>query len=269
MHWPVVSSAPRISVLISSYSNARFVGKKIAEIERQSCFPHAEFLFIETGSPERERDLFQPFCARHQNCRLIVTEDRKTLYQAWNIGWNAARAPLVCYSNMDDCMHPLLLESVAAAMESHCWEAATVLIAKQEMDAQWNDWSAERIRRLPLSTRGGPFAAWRRELAGTLGQFDERYIAAGDKEFWHRLASRGAVGLVPKILYLYTRNPRSLSQTLRQSERWRAEKALMEQAQLQWPAALRRKIRALRLWRALVPGFGFVPAPESAVRPAP
>jgi len=91
-------------VLISSYNNARFVAKKLAEIKAQTWFARAEFLFLETGSPERERELFAPFCREHPNCRVLATAERKTLYQAWNLGWREARAPIVCYSNMDDAM---------------------------------------------------------------------------------------------------------------------------------------------------------------------
>jgi biofilm PGA synthesis N-glycosyltransferase PgaC len=112
-----VTASPRISVLISCYNNARFVAKKLAEIRAQTWFDHAEFLFIETASPERERELFSPFCAQHPNCRLLALDERKSLYEAWNIGWREARASLVCYSNMDDAMHPLLLEQIVTAME--------------------------------------------------------------------------------------------------------------------------------------------------------
>jgi GT2 family glycosyltransferase len=258
-----VSQTPRISVLLSCYNNARFVAKKLAEIRAQTLFPQAEFLFIETASPERERELFAPFCREFPNCRVIATDDRRTLYQAWNLGWAEARAPLVCYSNMDDAMHPLLLETVVAAMESRRLDVCSTLIAKQEMDAAWNTWDAARIMKLPLSTRLGPFTAWRRALRGSLGGFDERFIAAGDKEFWHRIAQANLrVGLVPQILYLYTRNPGSLSQDVRKSERWQKEKALLAEMKLTWPASLRWRIRAIRALRAAVPSFGFVPLPE-------
>lgn len=115
--------APQISVLISTYNNRRFVAKKLAEIRRQTIFDRAEFLFIETGSPERERELIAPFCAEHPNCRLLTTEDRRTLYAAWNLGWDAARAPLLCYTNMDDAMHPALLEHLVKVMEEKPWDA--------------------------------------------------------------------------------------------------------------------------------------------------
>jgi len=247
-----VSDAPRISVLISSYNNARFVEKKLAEIQAQTWFAQAEFLFVETASPERERELFAPFCREHPNCRVIATDERKSLYQAWNLGWREARAPIICYSNMDDAMHPRLLEEVVTAMERECWDVATVLIAKQPMDARWNDWS--RGASLSLSTRPGPFGAWRRELSESIGWFDERFAVAGDKEFWSRIAATHLrVGLISKVLYLYTRNPESLSQTTRASEQWQREKALLVETNPQWPPALRRRIRWIRFARALVP----------------
>ena len=112
MHCRSVTGTPRISVIISSYNNARFVSKKLAEIRAQTIFAESEFVFVETGSPEKERELFAPFCAEHPHCRIVACAERKTLYQAWNMGWRAARAPLVCYSNMDDAMHPRLLELI-------------------------------------------------------------------------------------------------------------------------------------------------------------
>ena len=106
-----------ISVLISTYNNRCFVSKKIKEILAQTLFERAEFIFIETASPEKERELILPFCEQYPNCSLIALEERKTLYEAWDIGWTAATAPIICYSNMDDAMHPLLLESVVHTME--------------------------------------------------------------------------------------------------------------------------------------------------------
>jgi glycosyltransferase involved in cell wall biosynthesis len=252
LHSRAVSDAPRISVLMSSYNNARFVEKKLAEIKAQTWFAQAEFLFIETASPERERELFAPFCKEYSNCRVLATDERKSLYQAWNLGWREARAPIVCYSNMDDAMHPRLLEEVVTTMEREQWETATVLIAKQPMDARWNDWS--RANELSLSTRPGPFGAWRRELSEKIGWFDERFTVAGDKEFWSRLAAANLrVGLIPKVLYLYTKNPESLSLNTRRTEKWQREKALLAETNPQWPSALRRRIRWIRLARALRP----------------
>ena len=125
----------RISVVISTYNDREFVEKKLDEIRQQSIFETAEFIFVEPDSPQRERELLAPFCEQHPNCRLLALEERVNLFTAWNLGWQAASAPLVCNSNMDDIMHPRLLESVAAQMEGCDWDVCTVLIARAQLSS--------------------------------------------------------------------------------------------------------------------------------------
>ena len=270
MHSRRVSDTPRISVLISTYRNARFVAKKLAEIRAQTWFHRAEFLFIETASPERERELLAPFCREHPNCRVLATEERQTLYQAWNLGWEAARAPLLCYSNMDDTMHPQLLEQVATRLEREPWDACSVLIAKQPaFDPQLDDWSPERLRRLKLNTRPGSFTAWRAELAQSVGRFDGEFIAAGDLDFWSRLAAqKRRVGLVPKILYLYTKSPEQLSKSDDPRRARDQARLAAKPYPIGWPRGWRRRV----LWRRgaarLFPGCFCLPA-ETSPHPAP
>jgi cellulose synthase/poly-beta-1,6-N-acetylglucosamine synthase-like glycosyltransferase len=236
-----------ISVLISTYNDRCYVEKKLAEIKAQSFFDRAEFIFIETGSPERERELLEPFCRENQNCKLIVLDERKGLYEAWNLGWEAASAPLICYSNMDDCMHPRLLEYVVNGMERHCWDACCVLVAKQRID-QPCDWSAKRLRGLKLNLRsGGPFMAWRNELKNSVGGFDGRFIAAGDKDFCSRMVEQKVrLGLIKKVLYLYNKGPNQLSKVndgerRKHDERLQAEKPYVSQ----WSYKIRWQI----FWR--------------------
>lgn len=253
---------PRISVLISTYNNRRFVEKKLREARRQSIFDQAEFLFLETASPERERELLQPFCATHPNCRLLATDDHRTLYAAWNLGWDAARAPLLCYSNMDDAMHPRLLEHVATALERRGWDACSVLIAKQlAEDAALDTWSRSRMARLPLSLRPGPFTAWRADLKERFGQFDGRFAVVGDRDFWSRLiARRMKFGLVPKVLYLYTKSPEQLSKGGYHSTRREQEEKLLREKPypIRWSMRMRNQIVVLRYLRRLFPAW-FIP----------
>jgi glycosyltransferase involved in cell wall biosynthesis len=206
----------RISVLISTYDDAALVDKKLDEIQKQSLFEEAEFIFIETASPGKERLVLAPFCEQHSNCRLVALEERKTLFEAWNLGWDMARAPVICYSNMDDCMHPKLLEQVVAAMDNNAWDVCSVLIAKQPLANIYRQdmWSIHYLRHLKLSHRPGPFTAWRKAIEKDIGKFDPEFYAAGDKDFWARIQARGTrYGLLRKVLYLYSKSPQQLSKS--------------------------------------------------------
>lgn len=242
---------PEITVVISTYDDREFVAKKLAEIEAQSAFQRAEFIFVEPASPGMERELLEPFCDQHTNCKLIALGERVNLYQAWNIGWEAAAAPLVCISNMDDAMHSQLLEEVITSMHKHPWDLASVLIAKQLKDADWNSWEKSRVRKLELSTRPGPFFVWRRDLCERIGMFDPSLKVAGDKDFWARaLSEHLSLGLIEKVLYLYTKHAGQLSKGGSNTE---TEKALLDAKPYPhvWPKDLQRRIRQVRLRRML------------------
>jgi glycosyltransferase involved in cell wall biosynthesis len=204
---------PSLSVLISTYNDRDLVHKKMAEIRRQTIFSEVEFIFIETASPQKERELLRPLCDENANCKLVTTDSRESLFAAWNRGWQLAPGDWVCYSNMDDSMHPKLLEILRNSIARHDWDLCGVLIAKQdEHAAQRDSWAPSHLSKLALSTRPGPFTAWRNDLRLELGEFEGAFISAGDKDFWSRaIARKLKVGLVPKVLYLYTTGADQLS----------------------------------------------------------
>lgn len=193
-----------------------------------------------------------PFCEQYPNCSLIALEERKTLYEAWNIGWTVATAPIICYSNMDDVMHPLLLESVVNKMEKKHWDACTTLIIKQNLsEVKEGNWSVKNLKNLPLSLRPGPFTAWRSCLKETIGMFDTQLIVAGDKDFWARmLATRLKIGLISKVLYLYAKEPQhQLSKSIEGRKIRKQEEALLVTSKhypIKWSYWLKWKIVLLR-----------------------
>lgn len=203
-----------ITVLISTYNDRALVEKKLIEIQAQTAFGRAEFIFVEPASPGKEREVLGPFCEQHANCRLITVEERLGLYAAWNLGWEAASAPLVCVSNMDDTMHPKLLERVLGSMSRSADDLFTVLIAKQGIGKGINSFDTNRLKSLDLSVRPGPFFVWRYSLMEDFGMFDPQFESIGDKDFWARAVDRRLkIGLLPEVLYLYTKHPDQLSKS--------------------------------------------------------
>lgn len=245
-------NSPQISVIVSTYNDRLLVEKKLLEIQGQSAFEQAEFIFVEPASPGKEREVLGPFCEQHANCRLITFEERFGLYAAWNVGWEAATAPLVCVSNMDDTMHPRLLERVLQELPQQDFDLYTVLIAKQGIDADLNSFEPERLRQLDVSLRPGPFFVWRRDLLADFGGFDARFEVIGDKDFWARAVDgKLKIGLLPEVLYLYTKHPDQLSKSpaflaKRQAD---AELSASHTYPLRWCAKLQRQVGRIRKLR--------------------
>ena len=253
-------TSPSLTVIISTYNDLALVEKKLAEIQAQTAFASTEFIFVETGSPQRERDALQPFTNQHDNCRLHTTEDRHTLFAAWNMGWDMAQAPWVCYSNMDDTMHPRLCEILQLEIAQHDWDICSTLIAKQDAaGSDVNTWQPRRLASLKLSPRPGPFTAWRKSLAQDFGYFDARMKTSADKDFWARAQARQLnMGMINQLLYLYTKSPAQLSkQGINSDDALLAEKDYP----CVWPGYYRRQSFWRRAQRKLAPA-SLVPATE-------
>lgn len=243
-----------ISILISTFDDRDLVEKKLSEIRAQTAFERTEFIFIEPGSPGNERELLEPFCAQHPNCRLITDDQRLSLYEAWNMGWDTATAPHVGISNMDDTMHPRLLERVIDEMNATNYDLLTVLIAKQGIDKSLNSFNSARLKQLDLSTRPGPFFIWRSSLRAEFGTFDDRFEVIGDKDFWARAHHHNlSIGLIPEVLYLYTKHPDQLSKSSAFLARRQADEALSarkEYSQI-WSPSLQKQIQRIRKMRKI------------------
>jgi len=263
------SQSYEISVLISTYNDRDLVDKKLREIEAQTAFSRSEFIFVEPASPGNERELLEPFCEQYENCRLITLEERIGLYHAWNLGWAAASAPLVCISNMDDAMHPELLERVLLDAQCRDWDVATVLIAKQPQSQGLDSWDCQRLSKLSWSTRPGAFFTWRKELESSLGMFNEDLEIVGDKDFWARVGHlKLKIELIPEVLYLYTKHPAQLSKRAEFKAKKKAEKqrCLKLGYRYDWPVSLRHRMRWIRL-KSCVPFSKSVYRPIKGVSP--
>ena len=260
---------PDITVLISTYDDRALIDKKLREVRAQTLFDRAEFIFIEPASPGRERELLEPFCQEHGNCLLIALEERVSLYRAWNLGWERASAPIISISNMDDSMHPHLLETIAAEMHRKSYDLVTVLIAKQMHAGKELQWDVSQLSQLKLITRPGPFFAWRSSIRETFGVFDEDLKITGDKDFWARAVyKRLRFGIIPKVLYVYNAHQGQLSKSQEAGMMKTRERRLCKRKpfQHQWPVSLVLGVRGYRILRKF-PFIGrlfYTPIPHNA-----
>ena len=85
------ANAPLVSAIVSAYKSTRYLRGCLEDLENQTIADRLEIIVVDSNSPEDERSIIEEFQKRHSNVVYIRSEERETVYGAWNRGIKAAR----------------------------------------------------------------------------------------------------------------------------------------------------------------------------------
>ncbi|MBJ6801184.1 glycosyltransferase [Geomonas propionica] len=202
-----------VSAIVSTYNADRFLAGKLEDLEAQTIASQLEIIVIDSASPGNERAIVEQFQRRFDNIRYLRTDQRETVYQAWNRGIRMATGEFVTNANTDDRLRHDAYEVLVQALRERpeCVLAyPNMRITKQENATferhepfGFRDWpDFDRLNLLELCCVG-PFPLWRKSLHDDIGYFDERFKSAADYELWLRAALKYDFVHVPQFLGLY------------------------------------------------------------------
>ena len=204
---------PLVSAIVSTYNAERFMRGCLEDLERQTIRKELEIVVVDSASPQNEGAIVKEFQDHYGNIVYIRTRERETIYGAWNRGIRAARGKYVTSANTDDRHRADALEVLAHTLEENpdaTLAYADCLITRTENDTfecahpagrhEWPDFSAHRLLE---GCCVGPQPVWRRDVHDEHGYFEEKMVAAGDYEFWLRIARNRKFLHVRQCLGLY------------------------------------------------------------------
>jgi len=185
-----------VTAIVSTYNSARFIQGCLEDLERQSIAERMEIIVIISGSEQDESRIVEDFSLRHRNIRVVQTETRETVYQAWNRGIKLARGKYLTNANTDDRHHPEAFEKMVLALEADPSKVLAYVDQKYFKESGDNsrafmfdrDRGAFCRRRLLQECFVGSQPMWRASLHEKYGYFDEAFFTAGDYEFWLRIS---------------------------------------------------------------------------------
>lgn len=218
----VTRSEPLVSVIVSTYNSEILLRDCLRDLEQQSIADRLEIIVVDSGSLQNERSIVQGFQRIYTNIIYLRTENRETIYAAWNRGVRAAKGRYVTNANTDDAHHPQALEKLVNALETS--PDADLAYA----DCQWTNSPNQRVGsksvfrtvKYPEYHPGiamlfcflGPHPVWRRSVFERIGFFDPKYNAAGDYEFQMRFIAAGLTAVkVPEVLSTFYQNTEGLT----------------------------------------------------------
>lgn len=207
-----------VTAIVSVYNAERFLAGCLEDLERQTIADKIEIIVIDSGSPQQEGEIVRSFQQRFDNIRYVRTEERETIYEAWNRAITLAQGRYLTNANADDRHRPDALEKLVEALERNPDVAvayADCLVTTVENENwppssicgvfHWPSYDPRLLFRICFI---GPQPVWRRSLHDTYGMFDGKLRSAGDYDFWLRLAAGGIRFMhIPEVLGAYLASP--------------------------------------------------------------
>lgn len=206
---------PLVSVVIAAYRNPDYVHQAVDSVLSQT-FTDYEILVVDDASGE---DTIAGY-RLPEGVRLLRHDVRRRTAAARNAGIRASRGRYIALLDQDDLWLPDKLAKQVRLLESrpdmalvfcHCTpvdDALSPLASKRKV--------RRRVRHPLLKLVRGCFIAtpstvlFRRDVAESVGLFDESVIGASDWDFYLRVARSHEFGAIAESLVLYRMHPGQL-----------------------------------------------------------
>ena len=226
-----------VSAIVSTYNSERFIRGCLEDLEAQSIADRLEIIVVNSGSEQNEEAIVKEFQKKYSNIKYIRTDQRETVYAAWNRGVKASSGKYITNANADDRRRADACERMAEALEGRPDIAlvyANVIITENENETFnkcipagnycWLDWNRRHL--LEKGCFIGPQPMWRRSLHDEYGYFDDTLVTSGDYEFWLRISQTNNFLHIRDMLGLYLKSPDSIEHSNRKRQATENERIL-------------------------------------------
>ena len=209
---------PLVSAIVSTYNSERFINGKIEDLLTQTIANKLEIIIVNSGSQQNEDAIIQEYLKSHENIKYIFTEQRETVYKAWNRGIKIAKGEFITNSNTDDRLKNDAYEVLLNTLQNN--EDVALVYADQYLSNEENETFDEakrnkliefpeysHLRQLERCLIGSQ-PMWRASLhlKDNLW-FNESYEVSGDHEFELQVSERYKILHIPLPLGVFYKSP--------------------------------------------------------------
>lgn len=212
------AGAPAISVAMSVYNNAPYLGEAIRSIRGQS-FTDFEFLIVDDGSTDGSGAILDDAAAQDPRIR-VIHQNNRGLIASLNRLAEEARAPWIARMDGDDISRPDRFALQLAFLETHPGYTVlggnNVLIGPDGRRIEQGGAKPTTDEQMTANLEFGPLishpaAFIHRETLLRIGGYRAAYRHCEDYDLWLRMAEAGKLANLPDILVEYRVYPEQIS----------------------------------------------------------
>lgn len=204
---------PNVSVVTPIYNRAKFIGKAIESVQRQT-FTDWEYVIVDNGSTDNTREVVGEYAAKDPRVKL-VEYNRNVIAESLNVGVNHARGKYIAQLDSDDEYLPHTLQKMTEVLDTYpTWGLA--ISYYELMDEEGNSLPEfgivkhERYNRNNILRRDGAGAlrCWHRSVILEFGGFDTVHLGhyGEDYDLVLKCGEKYEVGRVHEVCYRYRRH---------------------------------------------------------------
>ena len=110
---------PLVSAIVSTYNSEKFIEEKIIDLLQQTLVDDLEIIIINSGSMQNEEKIIKEYINIYNNIIYLKTEERETVYKAWNRGISISHGKYITNSNTDDRLKNDAFEILSKTLEEN------------------------------------------------------------------------------------------------------------------------------------------------------
>jgi len=225
--------SPRVSVLMSVYNGARYLRDAVDSILGQT-FTDFEFIIVDDGSTDETPAILNSYT--DPRIVRLRNETNIGLTRSLNKGLVVARGEYVARQDADDVSLPRRLAKQVEFLDGH----PVIGLVGSAYEEFYEDGRLQRAVQMPLQPAdireqlfyGHCFchgsAMARIRCLHAVGDYDEEYEVAQDRDLWLRLAERFDLANLPEVLYKLRISVGSVTGRLRPRQRKAACRAVQQ-----------------------------------------
>lgn len=201
-----MSQNPLVSVIIRTYNSEEFLPDALKSVFAQTFpLPSFEVLLVDDGSKDGTLNI-----AKEYNERLrIFAQPHRGELPALNLGIQESKGAYIAILDADDTFDPLMLSCMSDAIKKNP-KTAFFYSDYIEMDRKSGKETYVSLKENLFLTLAGNIV-FKKDVLNDMGLFDEGLFFS-EYDLLIKMISHGLRGIhIPKALYRYARNPKSMT----------------------------------------------------------
>ena len=206
-----------VTIVLPTYNGSRFLRDSIESVLNQT-YQEWELIIVNDCSTDNTLEIAKEYEAKDARIKVVTNQTNKKLPASLNVGFSLAKGDYYTWTSDDNMYKPNAIDFMVNYLNNNN-DVDLISCSFDYIDENG------KFLKVFLDNRDryqvdlahycniGACFMYRKEIGNKVGEYDEDAFCAEDYEYWCRIALEGNIKYSNENLYIYRKNPASLTAT--------------------------------------------------------